>query len=85
MSIQTTFIDKYRPYYLHDFCTTDNLKRAVKTLLAADELNILFIGNSNSGKTSLLNALIREYYGLGQRDSFPENNILFVNNLKELY
>ena len=83
MSIQTTFIDKYRPYYLKDFCTTDNFKRAVKTLIAADELNILFIGNSNAGKTSLLNALIREYYGLGQRDSFPENNILFVNNLKE--
>ena len=83
MSIQTTFIDKYRPYYLNDFCTTDNFKRAVKTLIAADELNILFIGNSNAGKTSLLNALIREYYGLGQRDSFPENNILFVNNLKE--
>lgn len=83
MSIQTTFIDKYRPYYLHDFCTTDRFKESVQTLMKLDELNILFIGNSNSGKTSLMNALIREYYGLGRHDSFPENNILFVNNLKE--
>lgn len=83
MSIQTTFIDKYRPYYLKDFCTTDSFKGAVRTLISADELNILFIGNSNAGKTTMLNALIREYYGLGKRDSFPENNILFVNNLKE--
>lgn len=83
MSIQTTFIDKYRPYYLNDFCTTDSFKRSVQTLVEADELNILFIGNSNAGKTSLMNALIREYYGLKPHDSFPENNILFVNNLKE--
>jgi DNA polymerase III delta prime subunit len=83
MSIQTTFIDKYRPYYLNDFCTTDSFKRSVRTLVEVDELNILFIGNSNAGKTSLMNALIREYYGLGRHDSFPENNILFVNNLKE--
>jgi DNA polymerase III delta prime subunit len=31
----------------------------------------------------MLHALIREYYGLKQDDPFPENNILFVNNLKE--
>ena len=83
MTIQTPFIEKYRPYFLNDFCTTDQFKRVVNTLLIADELNILFVGNSNSGKTSLLNALIREYYGLSQRDSFPEHNILFINNLKE--
>jgi DNA polymerase III delta prime subunit len=46
-------------------------------------LNILFIGNSSSGKTSLLYALIREYYKLKKEDSLPESNILFVNNLKE--
>jgi DNA polymerase III delta prime subunit len=46
-------------------------------------LNILCIGNSNSGKTSLLYALIREYYCLKKEDPFPENNILFINNLKE--
>jgi DNA polymerase III delta prime subunit len=46
-------------------------------------LNILFIGNSSSGKTTLLYAIIREYYNLSKDATFPENNILFVNNLKE--
>jgi len=83
MTIRATFIDKYKPYYLDDFCTTDTFKQTVRILLNMDDLNILFIGNNNSGKTAMLNALIREYYGLKKQDSFPENNILFVNNLKE--
>ena len=43
----------------------------------------MVIGNSGSGKTTILNALIREYYKLEKTTSFPENNILFINNLKE--
>jgi DNA polymerase III delta prime subunit len=34
------------------------------------------------GKTSLLNALIREYYD-GFQESEYENNVLYINNLKE--
>jgi len=83
MTAPTTFICKYRPYYLKDFCVTDTFRNAVSTLIDVDELNVLFVGNGNSGKTSLLNALIREYYNLEKTASFPESNILFVNNLKE--
>jgi len=83
MSDKSTFIKKYRPYRLADFYTNDKFKQAVDTLITVDDINILFIGNSNSGKTSLLNTLIREYYDLSPNDSLPENNILFVNNLKE--
>jgi len=83
MSIQIPFIEKYRPYYLNDFCTTEQFKSVVNTLRLADELNILFVGNSNSGKTSIMNALIREYYELTKTDLFPQHNILCINNLKE--
>ena len=79
----TTFISKYKPYYIKDFCIDTNLKAVLNTLLEMDCLNLLFIGNSNSGKTALLNALIREYYKLGKTSSIPETNILFINNLKE--
>lgn len=82
-SADTSFISKYKPYFIEDFCIDDKLKSIVKTLLEIDNLNLLFIGNASSGKTSLLYALIREYYGLKKHDSFPENNILFINNLKE--
>ena len=78
-----TFINKYKPYYINDFCLDDKLLYTLKVLLEIDNLNILFVGNSNSGKTTLLYALIREYYGLHKDASLPENNILFINNLKE--
>ena len=55
----------------------------INTLLEIDDLNLLFIGNTSSGKTTLLYALIRKYYGLNKDDYFPDNNILYINNLKE--
>ena len=82
-NVETTFISKYKPYFIDDFCIDDKLKSTLKTLLEIDNLNLLFIGNTSSGKTSLLYALIREYYGLNKNASLPENNILFINNLKE--
>ncbi|MFY7728494.1 MAG: AAA family ATPase [Flavobacterium sp.] len=48
-----------------------------------DDLNILFVGDANSGKTSFLYAIIREYYGISNDSPLPENNIMFINNLKE--
>ena len=83
MSIERTFISKYKPYYINDFYLDNNLYEVLTTLMEIDQLNVLFIGGPCSGKTSLLFALIREYYGLKKDDPFPENNILFVNNLKE--
>ena len=77
------FITKYKPYFIDDFCLNDELLYVLKTLISVDYLNILFIGNSSTGKTTLLYALIREYYQLSKDANIPENNILFVNNLKE--
>ena len=83
MLTNTTFISKYKPYFINDFCIDAKLLSALKTLLEINNLNVLLIGNSSSGKTSMLYALIREYYNLDKDAPFPENNILFVNNLKE--
>ena len=80
---QTTFIAKYKPYFIEDFCMENDLIDVIKSLLEVDYLNLLFVGNNGTGKTTLLNCLIREYYGLTKDQSFPENNILFINNLKE--
>jgi len=78
-----TFINKYKPYYLDDFTMEKHMRIMLKTLFQLDDLNILFIGNSGSGKSILLNAIIRDYYGLEKTDSIPEANVLFINNLKE--
>lgn len=83
MSTNNTFIMKYKPYFIKDFYLDKKLSSTLTTLLQIDQLNLLFVGNSSSGKTSMLYALIREYYNLEKDQPFPENNILFVNNLKE--
>ena len=54
----------------------------LKTLILIDELNILLIGDMTSGKTSILNALIREYYS-GSTPKDYEDNVLYINSLKE--
>lgn len=78
-----TFISKYKPYYLNDFCMNEKMMSVIQTLLEINDLNILFIGSPGSGKTTLLYSLIREYYGLSKTVNIPETNILFINNLKE--
>lgn len=79
----STFIEKYKPYYISDFFANERFYHVLRTLLEIDNLNILFVGNTGSGKTAILYALIREYYGLSKNAPFPENNILYINNLKE--
>ena len=84
MSQQTnTFIMKYKPYFIDEFHIEESLVSVIKLLFEIDDLNLLFISNPNSGKTTMLYAIIREYYNLGKNDSIPEHNILFINNLKE--
>ena len=78
-----TFIMKYRPYFLKDFFLDASLIEMIEMLFGIDDLNILFISDPNSGKTTLLYALIREYYNLNKYDTIPESNIMFINNLKE--
>jgi replication factor C subunit 2/4 len=76
------FIHKFQPIYFDDFGKNNNVIDILKTLILMDKLNILLLGNIASGKTSLLNAIIKEYY----KDNVPsdyEENILFINSLKE--
>jgi len=81
--IKPTFITKYKPYLLNDFDMDNDMLQMFKFLLEVDQLNLLLVGNTNSGKTTLLHALIREYYQLQPDSNIPENNILFINSLKE--
>jgi DNA polymerase III delta prime subunit len=78
-----TFINKYKPYFIRDFYLDEPHRNVFKTLNDIDDLNILLVGNACSGKTSLINAIIREYYGLSEHAIFPEHNIMIINNLKE--
>ena len=78
------FMNKFQPRIFSDFdFDSDNeIVNILNTLIDMNNLNILFIGDMGSGKTSILNALIREYY-VGFTQNEYKDNILHINNLKE--
>ena len=76
------FIHKYQPLHFTDFGEDNEVIKVLKTLILIDNLNILLIGDMASGKTSLLNAIIREYY-TGYTSKDYEENVLYINSLKE--
>lgn len=76
------FIHKYQPVYFDDFGIDNEVIEMLQTFIIMDNLNILLIGDMASGKTSLLNALIREYYK-GNTPKDYEENVLYINSLKE--
>ena len=76
------FIHKYQPLYFNDFETDNSVIDILKTLMLINNLNILIVGGNASGKTSLLNALIREYYS-GFISKEYEENVLYINSVKE--
>jgi len=78
-----TFILKYKPYFIRDFYLESSHIKVLNVLKELDDLNLLIVGNTCSGKTSLIYAIIREYYGMDEKAVFPEHNIMFINNLKE--
>jgi len=76
------FINKYQPQSFNDFNSNDDVIKILNTLIVMNNLNILLVGNPSSGKTSLLNTIIKEYYyGISEKDY--SNNILYINSLKE--
>ena len=78
-----TLNNKYKPYYLQDLYLEPNVNNILDTLISLDNINILINGNADSGKTTLMGCIIRNYYNLSQCDSFSERNIMFINSLKE--
>jgi len=74
------FINKHQPLRLTEF---EQLPPIMTNLLMSlhqmHELNLLIVGDSGSGKTSLVNAIIREYYG----DRHTPDNIMVLNSLKD--
>jgi len=73
-------MQKYQPTRFCNFEMDSELISVLKTMVEMNSLNILFIGDVGSGKTSFINALIQEYYAGKTK---YESNILHINSLKE--
>ena len=70
------FLKKYQPKKYNEFVIDEAYIQLLITLIDMNNLNILLIGDSGTGKTSLIEATIREYY---QLDKIPKNNVLYIN------
>jgi replication factor C subunit 2/4 len=76
------FVEKFQPVFFKDFEMDDDFTEILNIMISMNNLNILFIGDIASGKTSLLNSLIREYY-TGYNHKQYNENVLYINSLKE--
>lgn len=76
------FVYKYQPLYFDDFGKSNDVVKTLRSLLMIDYVNILLVGDVASGKTSILNSIIREYY-YGYTPKEYDDNVLYINNLKE--
>lgn len=77
--MNSPLIYKYKPTTFADFDMTPEIIEILNTLISINNLNILFIGDSGTGKSSLINVLIKEYYG----NINYQDNVLEINSLKE--
>jgi DNA polymerase III delta prime subunit len=77
------FLSKYKPYHLKEFGLDPKRMQLLNTLFEIEDIQLLLVGPPCSGKTTLLYAILREYYQLSKTDSLSENNILFIHQLKE--
>ena len=76
------FVYKYQPICFNDFGTDNEVIETLRSLITMDYLNVLLVGDIASGKTSVLNAIILEYYaGYSQKEY--NDNVLYINNLKD--
>ena len=80
-NLKDLFINKYYPKKIDDFEIDNDMKDSLKLLIEIDNLNILFVGNMCSGKTSLINVLINTYYD-NDKETIDKNT-LTINCLRE--
>ena len=74
-------LNKYQPIFLDDFEKASSQPfLLIKRLIQMDRLNIIIVGKECSGKTTLINSIIKEYYS---KQTHISKFILRINVLKE--
>ena len=81
--MEQPYIYKYRPQHLKDFVVDNNLTnnniKLCETFIKINKVSLLIVGEPGTGKTSLINSIINDYYG----DEYNNINIMSINSLKE--
>jgi DNA polymerase III delta prime subunit len=77
--MDNTFFDNYKPTNLSDINLNNETIELINIYLKNNKMLFLIHGPSLSGKTSLINILLKEYYN----SSNYNDNIIYINLLKE--
>jgi len=81
-SAHCPFINKYQPNNLNDFQQLDEKTvKLLKSLIHLNNLNVLIVGDTGTGKTSIIKSIIKEYYE--SQNNCYHDNVLVLNSLKE--
>ena len=76
----TLFIKKYQPTLMSEFQLDDDISGLLNSMIQNDKMIFLLFGEC--AKTTLLNAIVREYYKDIEPKKYNES-VLFINSLKE--
>ena len=76
------FVWKHQPVMFYEYQQSDNTFVVLKHFLKTDNVNLILVGPSSSGKTSLLNSIVHEYFEGVERSKW-DTNVLFINSLKD--
>tara|TARA_B100000886_G_scaffold71038_2_gene45188 strand:- start:9403 stop:10368 length:966 start_codon:yes stop_codon:yes gene_type:complete len=69
---------KYKPIQIEDFLIKDNFVDILNSFITIENLNLIFVGGMSTGKTSLIELIIKKYY---ENYENYKDNILFINSL----
>lgn len=73
-------LTKYKPINLDDFADKKDVIEIIKSFITIDCISLLIVGNPGSGKSTLIKAIIRNYYG---NNILTDENIMSINTIKE--
>jgi len=82
MTTKQLFINKYKPTFFKDFYTDNDAIDVLSSLISFNTVNVIIVGDKSSGKTTVLQAIIREYYNNYEPTQYDEN-VLYINSLQE--
>jgi DNA polymerase III delta prime subunit len=77
--MDTPFLYKYSPKTLDTLGYDRPFIDLLRVHIEMDDLNILFVGDPGTGKTTLVRIITQHYYG----DAYSQDNVLIVNSIND--